>query len=110
MDVRFADARLQKLCNNESKLRGKYGPRMATLIEQRLLDLSAADTLSQMRLLPGRCHELKGNLSGLLALDLVHPNRLVFKPGHDPIPRKLDGGLDWDSVTEIEIVGIGDYH
>lgn len=110
MEVRFANARLHSLCNSQSKLRGEYGPRMAALIQQRLLDLSAAEPLSQMRLLPGRCHELKGNLAGRLALDLVHPKRLVFRPAHDPVPKKPDGGLDWNSVTEIEIVGIGDYH
>ncbi len=110
MEIWFGSARLRKLCSSDSKLRGKYGPRMAALIQQRLLDLDAAATLEEMRALPGRCHELSANLAGSLAVDLVHPDRLVFKPAHDPIPRKKDGSLDWSAVTEIEVVGIGDYH
>jgi proteic killer suppression protein len=84
---------------------------MAGLIQQRLGELSDAETLEVMRTIPGaRCHELSQNLKGLLAVDLVHPDRLVFKPADDPIPRKPDGGLDWTQVKRIEVVGIGDYH
>ena len=36
MEVGFANARLAKLCNSDAKLRGKYGPRMAARIQQRL--------------------------------------------------------------------------
>jgi proteic killer suppression protein len=111
MEVSFANSRLQKLCNSGKKLRGGYGPRMADLIQQRLAELSDAETLEDMRSIVGaRCHELSQNLKGLLAVSLVHPDRLAFKPGDRPIPRKPDGGLDWKRVTSIEVVGIGDYH
>lgn len=111
MEVSFSTPKLAKTCNSAKKLRGDYGPRMAGLIQQRLAELQAADTLEDMRHLPGaRCHELKGNLGGQLAVDLVHPKRMVFKPNHDPVPVKDDGGLNWSEVTAIEVVGIGDYH
>jgi proteic killer suppression protein len=83
---------------------------MASLIQRRLCELSDAETLAVMRSLPGRCHELRQNLKGCLAVDLVHPDRLAFKPDHDPLPTKEDGGLDWAKVTRILIIGIGDYH
>lgn len=84
---------------------------MAEKLQQRLSELAAAESLEDMRYLPGaRCHELTGNLAGSLAVDLVHPNRLIFTPDHDPIPLKEDGGLDWASVTAICIVDYGDYH
>jgi plasmid maintenance system killer protein len=110
MEVTFANSKLQKLCNSDKKLKGDYGSRMAELIKERLADLTAAETLEVMRSVPGRCHELTQNLKGLLAVDLVHPDRLAFRPADDPIPRKPDGGLDWTQVTRIEIAGIGDYH
>lgn len=110
MDIRFTNNKLAKLCNSGKKLRGEYGPRMAGLIQQRLMDLEAAENLEVMRHLPGRCHELTQNLKGWLAVDLVHPDRLAFKPDHAPIPSKVDGGLDWKKVTAIEVMGIGDYH
>jgi proteic killer suppression protein len=110
MEIGFAKSKLAKLCNSEKKLRGEYGPRMAGLIQQRLMDLAAAETLEVMRTLPGRCHQLTENLAGLFAVDLVHPDRLVFRPDHDPVPKLSSGGIDWSRVTRIEIVGIGDYH
>ena len=71
---------------------------------------AAAETLEDMRLLPGRCHELTGDRAGQLALDLDHLYRLIFMPFHDPIPTKADSGLDWTAVTAVVIVGVEDYH
>jgi len=110
MEVTFAKSKLQKTCNSDSKLRGEHGPRMAELIRQRLASLENADCLEDFRVLPGRCHELVANLKGCLALDLVHPDRLVFRPDHDPLPVDGDGRLEWAKVTKVEIVAIGDYH
>lgn len=111
MEISFNTAKLAKLCNSQKALRAEHGTRMASVIAQRLLELEAADNLEIMRSLPAaRCHELGQNLKGLLAITLVHPDRLCFKPDHDPIPKKADGGLDWSLVTKIVVVGIGDYH
>lgn len=110
MKITFDRTKEQKLCNSASKLNAEYGPRMAALIQQRLADLAAADTLEVMRSLPGRCHELIENLSGYLAIDLVHPNRLVFKPIDDPLPLLKGGGLNWREIRSVEIWRIGDYH
>ena len=111
MEIQFRNAKLQKLCNSAKKLRGEYGTRMAALIQQRLMELAAAEVLADMRFIVGaRCHELAQNFNGHLAVDLVHPDRLVFRPSVRQPPRKPDGGLDWDQVTSIEVVGIGDYH
>lgn len=110
MEISFATSKLAKLCNSEKKLRAAYGPRMAGVIQQRLVDLDAAKTLEMMRGIPGRCHQLTENLDGLFAVDLVHPDRLVFVPDQDPVPQLSGGGIDWSRVTKIEVVGIGDYH
>ena len=84
---------------------------MAEKLMQRLFELKAADTLEDVsRLPPPRCHELGEDRKGQLAVDLVHPHRLIFSPDHDPIPEKEDGGLDWSQVTAIVIEEIVDYH
>lgn len=111
MEVTFTKSKLQKLCNSASKLKGEYGPRMALKIQQRLIELADADTLEDMSTVIGaRCHPLVANLRGLFAVDLVHPDRLAFRPANDPLPLKPDRGLDLARVTAIEVVGIGDYH
>lgn len=82
----------------------------ARKIRARLDDLHAAAILEVIRLLPGRCHELKGNRQGQLSLDLEHPLRLIFVPTGDGIQYKEDGGLDWSSVRAIEITDVEDTH
>lgn len=63
-----------------------------------------------MRALPAaRCHELRGNRTGQLAVNLDQPYRLIFTPAPPP-PTKPDGGLDWTRVTTIIVLGIEDYH
>lgn len=110
MEVTFENAKLQKLLANAGKLKGRYGPRLAGLISRRLYDLEAAECLEYMRGLPGRCHELTENFAGCVAVDLVHPDRLVFRVANRPRPVTASGALDWSKVTAIEIVGVGDYH
>jgi len=78
---------------------------------QRLQELEAADSLADIsRVPPPRCHELIGDRAGQISVDLVQPQRLLFIPANDPVPRAEDGGLDWSKVTEIEIIEIADTH
>lgn len=84
---------------------------MAKIIRKRLDQLSAAPTLKIMRG-PGlgRLHPLKGALSGHYSLDLVHPQRLLIRPNHDPVPKDEHGGDDLSKITAIEVAGIKDTH
>lgn len=110
MDVAFDSKKLAKTCNSEKELRKEYGPRMAGVIQTRLSDLAAVETLAGMSVLPGRCHELTANWKGHFALDLVHPDRLVFKPLDDPPPRLPSGAMALTEIRSVVIVGIGNYH
>lgn len=111
VDILFKDQKLEKVCNDESLLIRKYGPVCARRIRRRFDQLRSAENLAALRVLPQvRCHELKGNREGTLAVDLEQPYRLIFEPASDPIPRKLDGGLDWNEVTAIRILSVEDYH
>lgn len=72
---------------------------------------AAASVLNDIRKLPqARCHELRGDRKGELAVDLDHPYRLIFEVANDPKPTKDNGGLDWLKTTTIRITGIEDYH
>ena len=111
MEIFFQDRKLGKIANNQSQLIRKYGQQQVKLLRRRLDELAAADTLEDIRFLPQvRCHELKGNRQGTLAVDVVHPYRLIFEPANDPIPKKDDGGLDWTKVTAITVLAVEDYH
>lgn len=111
MDILFGDQKLAKVCGNDSLRIRKFGPMRAELLRQRLAQFRAAKNLEVLRWLPQvRCHELKSNREGTLAVDLGHPYRLIFEPANNPIPRKTDSGLDWTSVTVIRVLSVEDYH
>lgn len=57
-----------------------------------------------------RCHELKGDKAGIFSIDLDHPYRLLFRPDHDPLPQRSEGGIDWSQVIAIVILEIEDTH
>ena len=110
MEIHFVSRKIQKLCNSAKEMLAKLGPHNAARLKQRLAELKAAETLEDMRSLPAaRCHELSQNRDGQLAVELVHPKRLIFKPGNNPIPKKPDGGLDWENVTSITVMEVVDY-
>lgn len=111
MEITFTSRKLQKVCNSEKEMRARFGKPLAERLKQRLAELKAAETLEDIRRLPSaRCHELSQNRKGQLAVDVVHPKRLIFEPDHNPVPRKPDGGLDWPHVTRIRVIEIIDYH
>jgi plasmid maintenance system killer protein len=111
VEVLFQDRKLEKVCREKSLLIRRYGVKCTMLLRQRLDELGGAKNLEAMRGAPqARCHELKGNRAGTLAVDLQHPYRLIFEPANDPIPKKADGGLDWTTVTIVRILAVEDYH
>ena len=110
MELEFASTKLQKLCSNERNLRRSLGDAGARKVRAHLMSLRAADMLEEFRFLPGRCHELTGNRSGQLALELPDGKRLIFEPADNPAPKKPDGGLDWVAVRSLRILEIADYH
>lgn len=111
MVVSFHTKKLQKNCNSDREMQKNYGKAKARKLQQRLMELGAADHLGQIsHLPPPRCHEMTGNRKGQLSVDLDQPYRLFFVPANDPVPMKKGGGLDWTAVTKIEIVEIEDPH
>ena len=110
MDIVFPNERAAAEFNSLKALSRSYGAENARRILRRLDDLRAAANLETMRNLPGRCHELKHDRAGQLAIDVRHPYRLIFEPANEPVPRKADGGLNWAGVTSIRILEVEDYH
>jgi toxin HigB-1 len=111
MDIYYQTRKLQKNCSSEKAMRAEWGQKMADKIALRLTQLGDADNLEVIaRSGLGRFHEHKGDREGQLSLDLVHPQRLIFQPNHDPVPRKDDGGLDLAKITSVLILEITDPH
>ena len=109
MEVRFATSQLQKTMSSANALSKRYGTLGARKIRARLSQLEAADSLADLRSLPGRWHELTGDRAGHLAADLHQPFRIILRPAA-PVPGTDGGGLDWARITAVIITEIVDYH
>jgi len=111
VDIEFEKSKLRDVFNNESNLIATYGKENGRKIMRRMSVLRAAKNLEQVsHKKPERRHQLSGKRKDEFAVDLKHPFRLVFRPHHDPIPLKEDGGIDLKLVTSIIIIRVEDYH
>ena len=110
MDITFSNNKLKKYAENESLCKKKRGETRSTLYLTRIGDLASADSLEDVRNLPGRYHELVANRKGQWACDLDHPYRLIFEPHEDPIPTDKDGKYIWIEIKGVEIIEIENYH
>ncbi len=112
MYIQFKTVKLAKRCNNKKERIKAWGERRSAIIGRRLDDLRAADTLEDIRRLPGDCHEYRhGKDVHVFTVDLDGGWRFFFKPINDPIPLLADGAsVDWSQVTAIQITDIKDPH
>ena len=87
-----------KVCTNASYAERKYGSDMAEKIHQRIDEIDASETVEEMiQFHIGRCHQLNGNRKGQYAMDLIHPQRLIFeKRGNE--------------IQIVNVIEITDYH
>lgn len=110
MEITFTDKKLEKLANDDRKLVMKFGKFRAEKIKARLTQLRFANTLEDVRNLPGNYHELTNDRKGQWACDLDQPYRLVFMPHENPIPANENGQFIWLEITGVEIIEMINYH
>jgi proteic killer suppression protein len=110
MEILFGNTGQEADWDDSRLLVRKHNAQRAKLIRRRLDDLKAVANLAVMRDLPGRCHALTSKRKHQFSIDLDGPYRLIFKPGHDPLPLKDDGGLDWERITAIVLLGVENTH
>lgn len=79
MEVTFKNSKIRKICTDPKIAIKKYNELMAGIITQRIFELKASETIEDLlNSKIGRCHSLKGNRKGQYAMDLIHPQRLIF--------------------------------
>ncbi len=110
MKITFSDKKLGKLANDDRKMVKELGRDRAKFLKRRLAQLEDADTLEDVRHLPGHYHELTENRKGQWACDLDQPYRLIFTPHENPIPTNEDGQYIWLEITGIEVIEVVNYH
>jgi proteic killer suppression protein len=110
MNITYKSRRLEKSLTDAKEMAKTYGIR-AKKVNQRVHELRAAENLAVMKTIPAaNCHPLHEDREGQFAVDVSANWRLVFGPNHDPLPKKEDGSVDCENVTEIRILEVTDYH
>ena len=98
MQVNYKNRHIEKICTNASVAAKKFDKRTVGLIQQRVDEIHAADSVEMLvQFGIGRCHQLVGDRKGQFAMDLVLPLRLVFE-------------VIRDEIQIAEIQEIVDYH
>lgn len=98
MEIGYRTKKLRKVCTDASAAEKTYGRRMAEIIQMRIDQIHAAESVEELiQYHIGRCHLLKQDRRGQYAMDLEQPYRLVFI--------KDEGG-----IQAVEIWEIVDYH
>ncbi|NEX11347.1 MAG: killer suppression protein HigA [Prosthecochloris sp.] len=110
MNISFGNKDLKKYANDDRLASRKLGTKRAKVFKQRLDDLRAAETLEDVRYLPGHYHELKENRKGQWSCDLDQPYRMIFIPHEDPIPANADGQYLWIEIRGLDVIEITNYH
>ena len=110
MKITFSDPELEALASDPRLCQQKLGKIRAKRFLKRVDDLYNASTLEDVRNLPGKYHELRGDRKGQWACDLDQPYRLIFEPHEDPIPTDDAGRYLWIEIKGVEVIEIVDYH
>jgi len=110
MDIKFKNNKLKKYANSDSLASRKLGAIRAKLYKARLDDLHDAESLEELRHVPGNYHELTQDRKGQWACDLDQPYRLIFVPQENPIPTNKDGKYVWIEIKGVEIIEAINYH
>jgi toxin HigB-1 len=110
MEVSFATERLKKSCESAADRKKLFGEPTASKLKTRLDDLDAAQSMEDMRKLPGHWEELTGDRRCQFSCRLAGGRRLIVGPTRQPPPAKPDGGLDWRAVDQVTVIEVVDYH
>lgn len=99
MQIHYRTKKLERQCTVAQKARKDFGLDIAEKLQQRIQELSAAESIEQLIANHiGRCHALHGDREGQYAMDLRHPHRLIFI-------RYIE------NIRAVEIIEIGNaYH
>ena len=108
MQIAYASKTIQRLCEEDKHQRKQLGEQRAKRLKNRLAELRAVENVSQLRL--GRPHALTADRAGQYSVDLDGPMRLLFEPTDQPPPTLPSGGIDWQQVSSVRLLEIGDTH
>lgn len=110
MEITYKTKELKKCAEDAKYSIRRLGQLVSDNYTKRITALFSANTLEDVRNLPGNYHELTGNRKGQWACSLSGNYRLIFEPHEKPIPTNENGQYLWCEIKAVEIDEIVDYH
>ena len=110
MKIDFLNAKDKAFFESAKDVKKAHGAENDKKLRTRLDDLVDAQSMDDMRNLPGHWEELNNDRAGHFSARLHGGLRLIVKPQKQPPPTKPDGGLDWRAIDSIYIIEMVDYH
>ena len=109
MDIHFASEKLRKVLSEEKSIIRKYGTACAKKIMARISALRAVSSWAELPNLPGNWHPLKADRQSEWSAELADGKRLIVLP-HGDYKNREDGAVDLNSIREVMINEVIDYH
>lgn len=110
MEITYKTKELKKCAEDAKYSIRRLGQIVSDNYTKRITALFSANTLEDVRNLPGNYHELTGNRKGQWACSISGNYRLIFEPHEKPIPTNKNGQYIWCEIKAVEIDEIVDYH
>lgn len=110
MEIISKDHNLASYIRDYAKAIKELGAKRAKILQKRIAQMEDANSLEDMRNLPGHFHELREDRKGQWACDLDQPYRLIFEPKEKPIPTDPDGKYIWIEIKAVELIEVVNYH
>lgn len=108
IELAFADGRLERACASGKALERRFGA-LAPTLARRLSSLRYAPVLSDLRTVPGRFEQLRGDRRGQFSMRLDGNMRIIFEVAGE-VPLLENGEIELQRVTKVRILEVADYH
>ncbi len=104
MEIGFKTQSLRTLCESEEVMRRTLGPTATEALKVCLADMRVAATIGEV--VSYERSEVPESDGRSLSIDLSNGYRVVVCANHVRNPFRLDGKVDWSSVSRIKIMSI----
>ena len=112
MEVYGKDKKVDKILTHAVTMKKEYGETCARRLQQRLMEIKAAENLLELSRLPQlQFHALHGKRKGQWSISVVKNYKMTFIEAVDPLPVLPDGSIDLAAITAVRIIDpCVDYH
>ncbi len=104
MEIAFDSRQIRHICEDASEATLTLGANVAGTLRDRLADLEAATSVSDI--LIGKPRALQCGADEFMVVDLCDGYSLVFAANHNIKPTGENGRILWPQVTRIKILQI----